>query len=61
VIAIDDQIVSDPYIDHRQAPDGIDGAGGAQISGGLTTQTARQLAAILSTGPLPATLSPADG
>ena len=38
------------------APDGIDGADGAQIVGGLTQETARQTAAIVSTGPLPAAL-----
>lgn len=41
---------------YRQAPDGIDGATGVQISGGLTQATARQLAALLSAGPLAAPL-----
>jgi hypothetical protein len=50
-----------PYINFREAPDGIDGARGSQISGGLTQQTARQIAAIVSTGPLPATLSTPAG
>ena len=56
-IVIDDRIVSVPYLNFR------DGAGrdrrrdgGAQIQGGLTPETARQTAAILSTGPLPAAL-----
>ena len=44
------------FYDHRQAPDGIDGANGVQIEGGLTEQTASQTAALLSSGPLPAEL-----
>ena len=55
-IVLDDRIVSLPYINHRENPNGIDGAAGMQISGDLTPQTARYLAAILSAGPLPATL-----
>jgi preprotein translocase subunit SecD len=58
-IVIDDRIVSVPFIDFRQAPDGIDGSAGAQISGGLTPETARRLAALLSAGPLAANLVPA--
>jgi preprotein translocase subunit SecD len=56
-IAIDDQIVAVPFIDWRQAPDGIDGAG-ALIQGDLTPQTARRFAAIVDTGPLPSALLP---
>jgi len=58
-IVIDGRIVSVPFIDFRQAPDGIDGATGVQISGGLTPETAQQLAALLSAGPLAAPLEPA--
>jgi len=58
-IVVDDRIVSVPFIDFRQVPDGIDGATGMQISGGLTPETARQLAALLSAGPLNAPLQPA--
>ena len=62
VLVVDDRIVAVPFIDYRQAPDGIDGAGGAQITGGLTTETARWMAAMLDSGPLPAELLPApDG
>lgn len=57
-IVLDDEIASVPYIDYRQAPDGIDGSGGVQISGGMTPESARQIAAILNTGPMPATLVP---
>ena len=55
-IVIDDRIVSVPFIDFRQTPDGLDGAAGMQIQGGLTPDTARQLAALLSAGPLAADL-----
>jgi preprotein translocase subunit SecD len=58
-IVVDGRIVSVPYIDFRQAPEGIDGATGVQISGGLTRKSARQLAALLSAGPLPAPLESA--
>ena len=57
-IVLDDRIVSTPFIDFRQVPDGIDGRDGAQIQGGLTTDGARRIAAILDSGPLPATLEP---
>jgi preprotein translocase subunit SecD len=56
-IVIDDRIVAVPFIDFRVAPDGIDGADGAQISGNLTEKTARQMASILDTGALPGRLS----
>jgi preprotein translocase subunit SecD len=56
-IVIDDQIVAAPFIDFNVAPDGIDGSDGAQISGNLTTGSARGLAAVIGTGPLPGTLS----
>jgi SecD/SecF fusion protein len=60
-IALDDELAAVPYIDHRQAPDGIDGSAGVQISGGLTPESARQIATILDTGPMPATLVPVQG
>ena len=55
-VVLDDQIVSMPFINFRQAPDGIDGSAGMHIAGDLTPQTARQIAALLSAGPLPADL-----
>jgi preprotein translocase subunit SecD len=55
-VVLDDRIVSTPYIDFRQAPDGIESADAMHISGGLTPQTARRTAALLSAGPLPADL-----
>jgi SecD/SecF fusion protein len=57
-LVLDDELAAVPYIDYRQAPDGIDGSSGVQISGGLTPDRARQVATILSTGPMPATLVP---
>ena len=59
-IVVDDQIVSVPFIDFREAPDGIDGPEAVQIQGDLTPETARRLAALLSAGPLAAGLE-ADG
>jgi preprotein translocase subunit SecD len=60
-ILIDDRIISVPFIDHRRNPDGIDGAVGAQVSGGMSAQTSRWIAAMLDSGPLPAELLPAGG
>jgi preprotein translocase subunit SecD len=60
-IVIDDRIVSMPFVDHRDNPDGIDGIDGAQVSGGMTTRTADWIAAMLDSGPLPAELLPAGG
>jgi SecD/SecF fusion protein len=52
-IVLDDELISTPYIDFQQNPDGIDAANGSQISGGFTLQTARTLADLLKTGALP--------
>jgi SecD/SecF fusion protein len=52
-IVLDDELVSTPYIDWRENPDGIDGETGAQISGGFTIQTAQDLAKFLKIGALP--------
>jgi SecD/SecF fusion protein len=52
-IALDNALVSTPYINYQENPDGIDGANGAQISGGFTIQTAQDLAQILKIGALP--------
>src|SRR3954451_9443784 len=56
-IALDNAIVSSPYINWRENPDGIDGSTGAQISGSFTIQTAQDLAKILKIGALPLRLS----
>ncbi len=52
-IVLDDELISTPYIDYRQNPDGIDGRTGSQISGGFTIDTAQDLAKLLKTGALP--------
>jgi hypothetical protein len=57
-IVLDDHLATVPFINHQETPDGIDGRDGAQIQGGLTPDRARQIAAILDAGPLPATLEP---
>lgn len=55
-IALDNELVSVPFIDFRRNPDGIDGRTGSQIEGGFTIQTAQELANVLKTGALPVQL-----
>ena len=55
-IRLDNELISTPYINFRENPDGIDGSQGAQISGGFTIQTAQDLARLLKTGALPVRL-----
>jgi preprotein translocase subunit SecD len=57
-IVVDDRIVSVPYIHPVIVPDGIDGSEGAYITGDLTPQDVRRMAAILTGGPLPVALAP---
>ena len=52
-MALDNQLVTVPQIDYRQYPDGIVGGGGADITGGFTSQTASDLATQLRLGALP--------
>jgi SecD/SecF fusion protein len=52
-IALDNDLVSIPFINYRENPDGIDGSTGAQISGGFTITSAQDLAKVLKTGALP--------
>src|SRR4051794_7177574 len=52
-IVLDNKLISVPYIDPQQNPDGIDGANGSEISGGFTIKSAQQLANLLKTGALP--------
>jgi SecD/SecF fusion protein len=54
-LVIDNRIMSTPYINWREAPDGIDGTRGASISV-PTPEQARVTAALLSAGPLPSSL-----
>src|SRR3954452_24475164 len=56
-IALDNELVSTPFINYQENPDGIDGSTGAQISGGLTITSAQDLAKILKIGALPLKLT----
>jgi SecD/SecF fusion protein len=55
-IVLDNELISAPFINWRENPDGIDGTTGAQISGGFTITTAQDLAKILEIGALPVRL-----
>ncbi len=55
-VALDNQLVTVPQIDYRQYPDGIVGGGGADITGGFTSQSASDLATQLRLGALPINL-----
>ena len=55
-IALDTGLVSVPSIDFKTYPDGITGGGGADITGGFTSQTAQDLANLLRLGALPINL-----
>ncbi|HEY4098410.1 MAG TPA: hypothetical protein VGM33_22990 [Baekduia sp.] len=59
-IVLDGRLLAVPYVDPRQNPDGIDARRGVEISGGLTADHARTVAALLKSGVLPARLSPSD-
>ena len=50
---LDNELVSAPFINFAENPDGIDGSTGAQISGGFTITSAQDLAKILQIGALP--------
>jgi SecD/SecF fusion protein len=52
-IVLDNQIISAPYIDFQQNPDGIDGINGSEIQGGFTIESAQRLANLLKSGALP--------
>jgi hypothetical protein len=56
-IALDNKLLMVPFIDFKQYPDGINGQHGAEIAGGLTTQSAKDLAILLRYGPLPVNLT----
>ena len=53
---LDNELVSTPFIDFQQNPEGIDGRNGSQIEGGFTIQSAQELANVLKTGALPVKL-----
>lgn len=58
---LDDRIMSTPYVNWRDAPNGIDGAQGAFMSGLSSPEQARLTAALLRAGPLPGALQPIQG
>jgi SecD/SecF fusion protein len=55
-IVLDNELVSTPFIDFQQNPEGIDARNGSQIEGGFTIKTAQELANVLKTGALPVQL-----
>ncbi len=55
-IALDNKLVTVPYIDFRQFANGIPGDNGADIQGNFTPQTAQDLATQLRLGALPINL-----
>ncbi len=52
-VAIDNRLITVPYVDYKVYPDGIDATDGVDISGNLTVQSAKDIAALLRYGPLP--------
>jgi preprotein translocase subunit SecD len=56
-IVVDRQVLSRPIINFVDFPNGIDGSAGAEITGGLDLQEARDLAKVLELGPLPVRLT----
>jgi SecD/SecF fusion protein len=52
-IVLDNELISAPYIDFQQNPEGIDARNGSQITGGFTIDSAQRLANLLKTGALP--------
>jgi hypothetical protein len=56
-IELDNKLISVPFVDFKQYPDGITGDHGADLSAGFTTQSANNLAILLRYGPLPVNLT----
>jgi SecD/SecF fusion protein len=52
-VALDNQLITVPFIDYKQYPDGINGDNGADISGSFTISSAQDLATQLRLGALP--------
>src|SRR4051812_2715261 len=52
-VVLDGKLITVPYIDFQQNPDGIDGSNGSQIEGGFTITSAQNLASLLKSGALP--------
>jgi len=55
-VALDGKLITVPQINYQQYPDGIQGGGGANITGGFTITTAQDLATLLQDGALPINL-----
>ncbi|MBV9606385.1 MAG: protein translocase subunit SecD [Solirubrobacterales bacterium] len=55
-VALDNELITVPYIDYKQYPDGINGDNGADISGSFTITSAEDLANELRLGALPINL-----
>ncbi len=55
-VVLDNQILTAPSIDFTKYPEGIDASAGSRIFGGLTTNSARDLATELRAGALPINL-----
>jgi preprotein translocase subunit SecD len=55
-VALDGRLITVPQINFRQYPDGVVGAGTADITGGFTLQSARDVATELRYGALPLAL-----
>ncbi len=55
-IVLDNQMESDPYVDYKENPGGIQG-GNAEIDGSFTVQEAKDLALVINTGALPVNLT----
>jgi SecD/SecF fusion protein len=53
VAVLDNQIITAPFIDYTENPEGIDPTTGSQISGGFTLTSAQNLADELQSGALP--------
>ena len=56
-VAYGGRLITVPQIDFRTYPDGVQGNGGADITGGFTVSSAQALAATLRLGPLPVRLA----
>jgi SecD/SecF fusion protein len=55
-VVLDDELITVPFIDFVQNPNGIDGGQGSQIEGGFTIDSAQNLSNLLKTGALPVKL-----
>jgi hypothetical protein len=60
-IVLDNRLISVPFVDYKQYPDGISANSGVNsdisLSGSFTTQAARDIAILLRYGPLPVSLT----